>query len=99
LSGEHLPEETKQLIGILGFNFQFTWIRFPSMEITQAAKLCCQRIAKTNTCGDERITIINKERAQRICNIVVTHIQQFHDMQIKPNTTRKERGLLKELRQ
>ena len=29
---------------------------------------------------------------------MVTHIQQFHDMQIKPKTTRKERGLLKELR-
>ena len=68
------------------------------MENTQAAELCCQRIEKANTDGDEKITIINKERAQRIRNIVVTHIQQFHDMQIKPNTTRKERGLLKELR-
>jgi len=98
LSGKHIPEETEQLIGRLGFNFQFTLRRFPTMEITQAAELCCQRIEKANTGGDERIIIINKERAQRIRNIVVTHIQQFHDMQIKPNTTRKERGLLKDLR-
>ena len=63
LSGKHIPKENEQLIGRLGFNFQFTLRRFPTMEITQAAELCCQRIEKANTDGDERIAIINKERA------------------------------------
>ena len=68
------------------------------MEVTQATELCCQKIEKASTGGDERIATMNKERAQRIRNIMVAHIQQYHDMQIKPNTTRKERKLLKDLR-
>ena len=68
------------------------------MEVTQATELCCQKIEKASTGGDERIATLNKERAQRIRNIMVAHIQQYHDMQIKPNTTRKERKLLKDLR-
>jgi len=31
LSGKRIPEETEQLIGRLGFNFQFTLRRFPTM--------------------------------------------------------------------
>ena len=61
------------------------------MEVTQATELCCQKIEKASTGGDERIATMNKERAQRIRNIMVAHIQQYHDMQIKPNTTQKER--------
>ena len=41
---------------------------------------------------------MNRERAQRIRNIMVAHIKQYHNMHIKPNITRKERGLLKDLR-
>ena len=51
-----------------------------------------------STGGDERVRIINMERVQRIRNSVVVHVPQFYDMQIKPNTTRKERELLKVLR-
>ena len=46
----------------------------------------------------ERIVTLNKERAQRIRNIVVTHVQRYHNINIKPNTTKKERKRLKELR-
>ena len=38
------------------------------------------------------------KRDQRIRNIMVAHVQQFYNMQIKPNTMRKERELLKVLR-
>ena len=41
---------------------------------------------------------MNRERAQRIRNIMVHHIQHYHNRYIKPNTTRKERKLLKALR-
>ena len=41
---------------------------------------------------------MNRERAQRIKNIMVHHIQHYHNRYIKPNTTRKERKLLKDLR-
>ena len=98
MSGKEIPKETEELIGRLGFNFQFTLRKFPTMEVIQAAELCCQKIEKTSTGGDERVRIINMELAQRIRNTVVAHVQQFHDMQIKPNTTRKERELLKVLR-
>ena len=79
-------------------NFQFTLTKFLSIEVTQATELCCQRIEKANTGGDERLAVMNRERAQRIRNIMVAHVKQYHNMHIKPNITRKERGLLKDLR-
>ena len=44
LSGTDIPKETEELIGRLGFNFQFTERKFPSLEIITAAELCAQRI-------------------------------------------------------
>ena len=44
LSGTDIPKETEELIGRLGFNFQFTERKFPSLAIITAAKLCAQRI-------------------------------------------------------
>ena len=40
----------------------------------------------------------NKERAQRIRNIMVAHVQKYHGMNIKPNITRKEWTRLKEFK-
>ena len=61
------------------------------MEVTQATELCCQKIEKASTPagGDERIATMNKERAQRIHNIMVAHIQQYTN-QAKHNTKREE---------
>ena len=39
---------------------------------------------------------INKERAQRIRNIVVSHVQKNYFKRIKQNTTHHERKLLSE---
>ena len=59
-----------------------------------AAELCAQRIERQRPSpnnGDcQRIIIQNKERAQRIRNIMVTHIQKYHDMHIQPNITKAE---------
>ena len=40
----------------------------------------------------------NKERAQRIRNIMVAHIQKYHDMHIRPNITRGEWKRLREFK-
>ena len=86
LSGTDTPKETEELIGRLGFNFQFTERKFPSLEIITAAELCAQRIESQRPSpnnGDyQRIIMQNKERAQCIRNIMVTHIKKYHDMHI-----------------
>jgi hypothetical protein len=53
LSDKQIPKETEELIGRLGFNFQFSLKKFPTMEVTQATELCCQKIEKASTGGDE----------------------------------------------
>ena len=67
------------------------------MEVTQATGLCCQKFVRVSTGEDERIATMNKGRAQRIRNIMVAHIHHYHDKQLKPNKTRKERKLVKDL--
>ena len=46
LSGEQIPKETEELIRRLGFNFQFTERKFPTLEIITSSELCCQKIEK-----------------------------------------------------
>ena len=102
LSGTDIPKETEELIGRLGFNFQFTERKFPSLEIITAAELCAQRIESQQPSpnnGDcQRIIIQNKERDQCIRNIMVAHIQKYHDMHIRPNITKAEWDRLKTFR-
>jgi len=93
LSGIHIPPETEGLLGRLGMNFQFAPKKFPALEIVQSTELICQRIEKYET-TDQRLLAINKERAQRIRNIVVSHVQRNYFKRIKQNTTHYERKLL-----
>ena len=65
LSDKQIPKETEELIGRLGFNFQFTLTKFPSIEVTQATELCCQKIEKANTGDDERLAVMNRESCTR----------------------------------
>ena len=94
LSGEQIPKETEELIGRLGFNFQFTERKFPTLEIITSSELCCQKIEKfqppANSPDCQRLIMENKERAQRIRNIMVAHVQKYHGMNRRPNITRKE---------
>ena len=86
MSGEDIPKEMEELIGRLGFNFQFAERKFPSLEIISSSELCCQKIEKfrppTNSPDYQRIIMENKERAQRIRNIMVAHVQKYQDMHI-----------------
>ena len=75
LSGIHIPPETEELLGRLGMNFQFAPKKFPALEIVQSTELICQRIEKYET-TDQRLLAINRERAQIIRNIVVSHVQK-----------------------
>ena len=95
LSGIHIPPETEELLGRLGMNFQFAPKKFPALEIVQSTELICQRIEKYET-TDQRLLAINKERAQRIRNIVVSHVQRNYFKRIQQNTTHYERKLLSE---
>ena len=47
--------------------------------------------------ADERFEILNMEKLS-IRNKMVAHVQQFHHTQIKPHRKRKERELLKVVR-
>ena len=102
LSGTNIPKETEELIGRLGFNFQFTERKFPSLEIITASELCAQRIERYQPSPNEgdcqRIIMENKERAQRIRNITVSHVQKYHDMHIRPNVTKNEWSRLKDFK-
>ena len=40
----------------------------------------------------------NKERAQRIRNITVSHVQKYLDMHIRPNVTKNEWSRLKDFK-
>ena len=82
LSGIHIPPETEELLGRLGMNFQFAPKKFAALEIVQSTELICQRIEKYET-TDQRLLAINKERAQRIRNIVVSHVQRNYFKRIK----------------
>ena len=75
LSGIDIPPETEELIGRLGMNFQFAPKKFPALEIVQSTELVCQRIENYES-TDQQLLSINKERAQRIRNIVVPHVQK-----------------------
>ena len=46
----------------------------------------------------QRLIMENKERAQRIQNIMVAHVQKYHGMKMKPTLTKKEWTWLKEFK-
>ena len=98
LSGIDIPPETEELLGRLGMNFQFAPKKFPALEIVQSTELVCQRIEKYES-ADQMLLAINKERAQRIRNIVVSHVQKKYFKKIKQNTTHYERKLLSEFQE
>ena len=89
LSGIEIKPETEELIGKLGMNFQFAPKKFPALEIIQSTELVCQRIEKYQS-EDQRVIAINRERAQKIRNIVVSHIQKNFFKKIKQNTTNRQ---------
>ena len=90
-----IPPETEELIGNLVMNFQFAPKKFPALEIIQSTELVCQRIENYQS-EDQRIIAINKERAQKIRSIVVSHIQKNCFKKIKQNTTQRQMKLLED---
>ena len=93
LSGIDIPIETEELLGKLGMNFQFAPRKFPALEVIQSTELVCQRIENYKT-NDQRLLAMNKERAQKIRNVVVSHVQRNHAKKIKPNITQHQGQLL-----
>ena len=87
LSGIDIPPETEELLGRLGMNFQFAPKEFPALEIIQSTELVCQKIENYKT-NDQKLVAMNKERAQKIRNVVVSHVQRNHkENQTKYNST------------
>ena len=82
MSGIEIPSKTEELIGKLGMNFQFAPKKFPALEIIQSAELVCQTIENYKS-EDQRLIAINKERAQKVRNIVISHIQKNYFKNIK----------------
>ena len=93
MSGIDIPPETEELLGKLGINFQFAPKEFPALEIIQSTELVCQKIENYKT-NDQRLIAMNKERAQKIRNTVVSHVQWNHTKKIKPNIARHQGQLL-----
>ena len=93
MSGIEIPLETEELLGKLGMNFQFVPRKFPALEVIQSTELVCQRIENYKT-NDQRLLAMNKERAQKIRNVVVSHVQRNHAKKIKPNITQHQGQLL-----
>ena len=93
LSGIEIPTETEELIGKLGMNFQFAPKKFPALEIIQSTELVCQKIENYKS-EDQRLIALNKERAQKVRNIVISHIQKNYFKKIKQNTTQRQMNLI-----
>ena len=73
------------MLSELGLNFQIAPKVFPVVETISATEVCCQEIEKGE--GDP---IFLKEKAARIQQTVLTHIQKYHEKPIKSNILREE---------
>ena len=85
------------MIRKLGMNFQFALKKFPTLEIIQSTELVCQRIENYKS-EDQQIIAINKERAQKVRSIVVSHMQKNDFKRIKQNTTQRQTKLFKDFK-
>ena len=85
LSATPIPEKHTKVLSELGLSFQIAPKVFPVVETISATEVCCQEIEKGE--GDP---IFLKEKAAKIRQTVLTHIQKYHDKPIKSNILTKE---------
>ena len=90
-SSRKFTEEQLEVLA-LGLNFGITPKKFPLVEYIQAAELLCQRLQEV---GDAD----SVEKATSIRNVVFQHLKQGYKMKIKANLTRRQREIIKELKE
>ena len=89
-SSRKLTEKEIELLS-LGLNFGLTPKKFPLVEYITATEVLCKSLEDTGV--DEDI-----ENAQKIRNLLLSHIREGFKMKIKSNLSKEEREILKGLK-